>query len=104
MRSGMRSNRAAGAAARRRLNRPQSCRKKSPSAARRQRLKTIAVTMGVPLSPRPRTMQPRTTWGVAAAVLLLAACGRGAPVARIQTRAGEVVVALEVAATPEAQQ
>src|SRR5215470_2734714 len=105
MRSGMRSNRAAGAAARRRLNRPQSCRKKSPSAARRQRLKAIAVTMGVPLNLGPATMQPRVRRHAAAAlVILLAACGRGSPVARIHAKSGEVEVALEVAVTPEAQQ
>src|SRR5215510_4985973 len=104
MRSGMRSKRAAGAAARRRLNRPQSCRKKSPSAARRQRLKAIAVTMGVPLNLRPAGMQPRVVRHAAAALLLLAGCGRGSPVARIHAKSGEVEVALEVAVTPEAQQ
>src|SRR5437667_11308181 len=104
MRSGIRSNNAAGAAARSRLNRPQSCRKKSPSAARRQRLKAIAVTIGVPLSPRSATMQPRPLCHVAVALALLAACGRGAPVARIHASRGEGEVTLEGAATPEAQQ
>ena len=42
--------------------------------------------------------------GTAAAVLvLLAACGPNGPTARIQTRAGRVDVALEIASTPEAR-
>jgi hypothetical protein len=50
-------------------------------------------------------MQPRAIYGAAAAVALLATCGRGAPVARIHARGGgEVEVALEIALTPEAQQ
>ena len=49
-------------------------------------------------------MQPRALCRVAAALALLAACGRGTPVARIHASGGEVEVTLEVAATPEAQQ
>jgi len=49
-------------------------------------------------------MQPRPLCHVAVALALLAACGRGAPVARIHASGGEVEVTLEVAATPEAQQ
>ena len=43
-------------------------------------------------------MQTRTA---AAVLVFLAACGAKGPAARIQTRAGRVDVALEVAATPE---
>src|SRR2546426_12535936 len=103
MRSGIRSNNAAGAAARSRLNRPQSCRKKSPSAARRQTLKAIAVTMGVPLSPRPATMQPHARRRVALVFALLAACGRATPIARIHASGGGGEGALEGGPAPGAQ-
>ena len=49
-------------------------------------------------------MQPRAMRHAAAALILLSACGRGSPVARIHAKGGEIEVALEVAVTPEAQQ
>src|SRR2546430_340539 len=101
-RAAMRSNRLTGAAARRRLKRPQSWRTKTPSATRRQRLKTIAVAMRLPLSLRLVVAQPRGAAG--AALLALVACGRSEPAAVIHTAAGgRAEVAVEVAATPEAQ-
>src|SRR5438552_14377189 len=99
MRSGMRSKSAAGAAARRRLNRCQSWRKKTPSATTRQSVKTIPDTIDPAPSPRLRAMQIRAA---AAALVLLAACrSTGGPVARVHAGGAVVEVALEVADTPE---
>jgi len=56
--------------------------------------------MTLPLNLRLRAMQPRA----AVALLALAACGRGEPLAVIHTAGGaRAEVALEIAATPEAQ-
>src|SRR5207245_542568 len=96
----MRSNRLTGAAARSRLKRCHSWRTKTPSATTTQRVKTTAVSMTLPLNLRLRAMQPRA----AVALLALAACGRGEPLAVIHTAGGaRAEVALEIAATPEAQ-
>src|SRR5207244_3175579 len=93
----MRSNRLTGAAARSRLKRCHSWRTKTPSATTTQRVKTTAVSMTLPLNLRLRAMQPRA----AVALLALAACGRGEPLAVIHTAGGaRAEVALEIATTP----
>src|SRR6266436_5792401 len=91
----MRSNRLTGAAARSRLKRCHSWRATTP-----HRVKATAVSMTLPLNLRLRARHPRA----AIALLALAACGRGEPLAVIHTAGGaRAEVALEIAATPEAQ-
>src|SRR5262249_393206 len=99
MRSGMRSKSAAGAAARRRLNRCQSWRKKTPSAATRQIVKRIPDAIDPAPSPRLPAMQIRV--GVVLLLALVACQSAGGPVARVHAAGAAVDVALEIAATPE---
>src|SRR5438093_9966386 len=99
----MRSKRGTGVAARRRLNRSQSWRTKTPSAAMIQSVKTIADAIVPPevsaLIPRLPSLQIRRALAL---VILLAACGAsGGPLARIHSAGGTVDVALEVADTPD---
>src|SRR5690349_6313179 len=100
MRSGIRSKRGTAVAARRRLNRPQSWRRKTARAATMQSVKTSTDTMTPPspaLRTRSRTMQIR-----AALALVLTACTAATgPLARIATPGGTSDVALEVADTPD---
>src|SRR5262245_7262677 len=101
IRSGTRSNSAAGRAARRRLNRPHSWRKKMPIATRMQSVNAIADTIRCPCSPRLRPLQIA---GMAALLVLFAACRPSGPAAVVHTSRGDVHIRLELALTPETQE
>src|SRR5262245_48284966 len=100
MRSATRSNRFTGVAARRRLNRSQSWRKKTPSAATTHRVKRIAESMRPALSPRLPAMQ-RALAALLLAVAATACGGETGPVARIHGTGGTSDVSLEIADQPD---